>query len=216
MVLVLYTSISDQHHERLMQKLHAVFSAGFKQKILKYRRWEDAQLSLLGRFLLSVGFKKLGKDFDEADIEFTEYKKPYHKDGDVQFNIAHSEEVVICTLSVREITLGIDIEKIQPVELECFRYQVTGAEWNKVQNSEDQYSAFFDYWTQKEAVIKAHGKGLYLPLPSFEVRNGVSRIGSQIFYVKELEIEENYKCHIASNKDLGVLRKEKIALSYFL
>ena len=199
-----------------MKKLPYVFSADFEQKILRYRRWEDAQLSLLGRFLLSLGFEKLGKEFDEADIEFTVYKKPYHKDGAVQFNIAHSARVVVCALSAREPNLGIDIEKIQPIDLRNFRDQMSQLEWNEVNKSPDQYSAFYSYWTQKEAAIKAHGAGLYLPLRSFEVINGKTLIGSQTFYVKDVEIEENYQCHIASSESLGIVRKEKIELSCFL
>ncbi|GAA0894224.1 hypothetical protein GCM10009122_39040 [Fulvivirga kasyanovii] len=199
-----------------MRKLPYVFSADFEKRILSYRRWEDAQLSLLGRFLLSLGFKKLGKDFYEANIEFTAYKKPYYKDGDIQFNLSHSAEVVVCALTAGEFNLGIDIEKIQPIDFENFRCQMTDKEWFKVSKSPDQCSAFYTYWTQKEAAIKAHGDGLHLPLSSFEVIEGRTLIGSQNFYVKEVEIEESYECHIASNKSLGILRKEKIELSYFL
>ncbi|MFP3581721.1 4'-phosphopantetheinyl transferase superfamily protein, partial [Arthrobacter sp. SIMBA_036] len=74
-------------------------------------------------------------------------------------------------------------------------------EFDKVHFSKDHVRSFFKYWTEKEAVIKAHGKGLLIPLQSFEIFQNQAVIENEKFYLKEIFIHEEYQCCIAANKD---------------
>ena len=140
-------------------------------------------------------------DYSPNDILYTKYKKPYFEDNSIKFNISHSEKIVICALS-DELDIGIDIEFKSNIKISDFKTQMTEKEWNKITISNDKTEAFFDYWTQKESVIKAHGNGLTIPLKSFEILDISTEINGEIFFLKEIDIDANYKCHISSTKEI--------------
>ncbi|MGX5687212.1 4'-phosphopantetheinyl transferase superfamily protein [Chryseobacterium cucumeris] len=79
---------------------------------------------------------------------------------------------------------------------------MTVNEFNKIQNSEDIIKSFFMYWTEKESVIKANGKGLLIPLQSFEVFQCQTLIENEKYYLKEIFIHQEYQCCVASNNNI--------------
>lgn len=195
MTQILYSYISEKNHEYLLKELLPEFSIDFRNRILKYRRWQDAQLSLLGRMLLSDAFKKLGKQFKEENLKYGPYNKPYFEDEKVRFNISHSGNIVVCILS-EVCEVGIDIESIDSINIDDFKFQMTNLEIQRIIYSDNIKHAFFEYWTQKEAVLKACGKGLSIPLKSFEV-NDSATINNETYYLREIKLDNNYKCHSA-------------------
>jgi len=79
---------------------------------------------------------------------------------------------------------------------------MTENEWSKITSSNNISIAFYDYWTQKEAVLKAHGSGITIPLNSFENKNYATCINKRDFILKELKIDENYICYLAFNNNI--------------
>ncbi|WP_075341753.1 4'-phosphopantetheinyl transferase family protein [Tenacibaculum agarivorans] len=197
MVYIYYAYIDEKNHRNLIQNSLTKFSKKYQQKILKYRRWQDAQLSLLGRLLLLNGMKDLNSELEVFELEYTEYNKPFFSNLDLKFNISHSGNIVLCAIS-KSYDLGVDIELIKDVEIEIFKDQMTIYEWKKIEKNNYPEIAFYEYWTQKEAIIKAHGKGLSIPLKSFEVKDNKTQIDNDVFYVSNITIEEGYTCNIAS------------------
>ncbi len=214
MTLVFYSYISKSLHPRLLNYL-SFFSKEFQSKIMKYKKWEDAQLSLLGRLLLKEGLENYyGCLYDDTEIDYMTHSKPYFKSKKIHFNISHSGNIAICAIS-KEYDVGIDIEIIKDVEIEYFKSHMTDFEWNKVIASGDlKIDAFYKYWTQKESVIKANSKGLYIPLKSFEVKNNRTRIGNERYVIEELKIDDNYKCSLAfkENNLLCPNNRDKVKL----
>ncbi len=88
---------------------------------------------------------------------------------DLRFNISHTDGLIACAVTIgREV--GVDVEQtgrhlthdvagrfFAPKEVRDLRTLPEG----------DQQRVFFDYWTLKEAYIKARGFGLALPLKDF-------------------------------------------------
>ncbi|PIF30208.1 4'-phosphopantetheinyl transferase [Flavobacterium sp. 9] len=204
MTQILYSYICERNHNYLLTNYLDGFSDDFQKKILAYRRWQDSQLSLLGRLLLRHGLHQTSKNFVEEDLSYTLYSKPFLNNTTTKFNISHSGEIVVCVLSDRN-DVGIDIEIIQDINIEGFESQMTNREWDNLSLNEDSKIAFFDYWTQKEAVIKANGKGLSIPLKSFEVTNNYAKIENDDFFVKEIFLDEKYKCHLAFKDKIDVM-----------
>lgn len=196
MTYIYYAYVDKENQKFLFENSILSFPADFVERILRYRRWEDFQLTLLGRLLLKFGLKKLDIHYEEENIQYSDYKKPYLKDTNVEFNISHSGKIVVCTIShINEI--GIDIEKIDNIDIKDFRTQMLNSEWEKVINAKSQKDAFFEYWTQKEAVIKANGKGLSISLKSFEIINNKTKIEDDFFFLKEICLDTKYKCYVA-------------------
>ncbi|HLG80785.1 MAG TPA: 4'-phosphopantetheinyl transferase superfamily protein [Bradyrhizobium sp.] len=88
----------------------------------------------------------------------------------VHFSLSHTEGCVACVISARE-AVGVDVE--------CMDRR--GSLWDTAQHvfaateiaalrglpTGEFLDRFFDYWTLKEAYIKARGLGLRLPLDQF-------------------------------------------------
>jgi 4'-phosphopantetheinyl transferase len=199
MIGVYYTYLSASCQARFFDLHLPTFPKAFQDRVRRFKRWQDAQATLLGRILLERGIKEeYGIDQVSDRISYNGFQKPYLVDTEIDFNISHSEEIVICVIAPRKC-IGIDIEKIRVIETTDFKSQMSENEWAKVTKSKDRYAAFFSYWTQKEAVIKACGKGLNVPLLSFEILDGRSFVENQYWYIREVEIDENFTCHLAAN-----------------
>lgn len=93
--------------------------------------------------------------------------KPYAVGLDIHFNASHSGNFAVCAVSERSV--GIDIERIRPVNLaaakRCFNDDelvflfghVPQPEEFKRCNQSDILIRFFRVWTAKEALIKRAG-----------------------------------------------------------
>ena len=209
MIYIYYSYLSEENHESLLKNDLPKFSADYQEKIKRYRRWQDAQLSLLGRILLFKGIEEIYKQKPhDKVIQHTKYNKPYFDDDLIQFNISHSGGIVVCALS-DEHEIGIDIEIVTDIEIDDFKFQMTEKEWDKIIISSNKKDSFFDYWTQKEAVIKAHGHGLTIPLKSFEILDNTTKIKGEKFFLKEIKIDKKYKCYISLKTDISEISLKK-------
>lgn len=93
--------------------------------------------------------------------------KPYAVGLNVHFNASHSGDFAVCAVSEKPV--GIDIEKIRPVNLcvakRCFQKDdliflfghIPRPEEFKMCNQSDILKRFFSLWTAKEALIKREG-----------------------------------------------------------
>jgi len=90
----------------------------------------------------------------------------------LNFNLSHSGSMVLYAIT-RHIGIGVDVERVRSnVEYEEIAkrfFSVNEAALLCTVPTEMKLEAFYSCWTRKEAYIKAHGKGLSLPLDSFDV-----------------------------------------------
>lgn len=106
---------------------------------------------------------------------------------DIRFNLTHSGSLLLIAIAMgRE--LGVDLEQIQPTIVndrlikEVFSEQEQVVFYSVTKSM--QVPLFFDWWTRKEAYLKARGVGLSIPLthvrvfPTLDV--GVSTSGCGI------------------------------------
>lgn len=88
----------------------------------------------------------------------------------LRFNLSHSQGAIVCALAW-ERELGVDVEYIDRrsggPQLARRFFAPREVDDLLALPSHEQRRAFFDYWTLKEAYIKARGKGLAIPLDKF-------------------------------------------------
>ncbi|MFB3787162.1 MAG: 4'-phosphopantetheinyl transferase superfamily protein [bacterium] len=156
----LYTLLSPDERERAARFRFArdrdsyIVARGRLRHILSgYLDWNPNQI----RFTYSPA----GKPALDKDLE----------PGGIQFNLAHSYRRVVYSIT-RNRRVGVDLE---------YRYARTAqtvvegyfAPGEKVRyerlSPEARETAFFVWWTRKEAFLKALGMGLSIPLDQFEV-----------------------------------------------
>ena len=91
----------------------------------------------------------------------------------VHFSLSHSGDRAVLAVSERH-EMGIDIERVRPLDhLDLARryfHPNEVAAIEGVRPTEEQLLAFFRTWTLKEAIVKAIGRGLSIPLDTFEVQ----------------------------------------------
>lgn len=177
-----------------------------QDKIRRFRRWQDAQSSLLGKVMIrSIICDLLG--MDNASITFlqNEFGKPYLKDGiGFNYNISHSGEWVLCAIDDRPI--GIDIEHIKTAHMDIAERFFSTLEYEnlKQEDRKHQQAYFYDLWTLKESYIKADGRGLSMPLDSFSCvkKDGRWYIeGESPYYLHQYTIDPDYKLSVCAMHD---------------
>jgi 4'-phosphopantetheinyl transferase len=91
----------------------------------------------------------------------------------VAFNVAHSKDTILIALS-RNGPVGVDVEYFdRPTDImDVAKHNFTETETSSLEAIADpktRHRTFYRYWTRKEAVLKADGRGLIASLASFDV-----------------------------------------------
>lgn len=143
-----------------------------KQKqVSRYKNEMDKKRTIAGEMLARRMISKYCKVVPE-DIYFETgcYGKPNAKHFNVEFNISHSEEMVVCAINDKPV--GIDVEMIRPIGTNILRKlcmdidlkYISGSDMAsiKIPNNFDdqQLHRFYEVWTAKEAYFKCIGTGI--------------------------------------------------------
>lgn len=114
----------------------------------------------------------LGMDPRRLQFAANPYGKPSLKDTGLhlRFNMSHSEDLMLLAVCLHT-EIGIDVEAVRPVPewQDIAKSHFSDDEYRSVMAESHHLDAFFRCWTRKEAVIKAMGMGLSMPLNSFTV-----------------------------------------------
>ena len=145
-----------------------------QQEAGRYVHIEDAARHLAGRALARRMLRAVfGQDI-AAEFARSPYGKPFCPGVSADFSISHSGNMVWVALC-RCASVGIDVEQMRPlpdaVELTSQLHPQEQKDLLSLPPAELQ-TAFYRCWTRKEAIIKAVGMGLSMPLQSFSVRTG--------------------------------------------
>ncbi|MBL6446017.1 4'-phosphopantetheinyl transferase superfamily protein [Fulvivirga sp. 29W222] len=166
----------------------------------RYLRWQNRHAHLLGRLLLVEALKAYGIESNIWNsIKYNEYKRPYLTLNEYDFNISHSGDFVTCAIG-KNIRLGIDIEENRKVNLKHFRNIMTLGQWDEINSASAPLKVFYKYWTIKESVIKADGRGFYIPLDELEVEQNSVQFEDKLWFVKEIEFANGYSASLATDQ----------------
>ncbi|MEM0578407.1 4'-phosphopantetheinyl transferase family protein [Flavobacterium polysaccharolyticum] len=170
----------------------------FRQEVLRYRREDDRYNCLFGKLMVCMGSHILGNHSFQFDkIIKDNYGKPYVVDSNLNFNISHSGNTVVCVFSKQDI--GIDIEEINEIDYSLFENVFSSSEFAEI--NEKGLDKFYEFWTKKESVIKAIGKGMSIPLAEIEIDKGYVAYANSIWHTKSFKIGNKY-CSITAKRDL--------------
>jgi 4'-phosphopantetheinyl transferase len=211
MNVIYYLDISAHTWDQLKNNL-AILPACEKKKILSMRKETDRCLMLSGKILLLHILKEY--EYWEKDMLpeflFNNYGKPYIQNMKGYFNISHSGNIAVCGYS--NGILGVDIEKIQPCNLEDFELVLTNEEYSSLASG--TLNDFYRLWTQKEAIIKAIGKGFYMNPVEIDLSKNIRKTyfeilkDKKIWYIYNCDDICGYSLTIASQyPDIPVIKK---------
>lgn len=154
-------------------------------------------------------------------FKYTSYGKPYLPDAfnfiQLQFNLAHSHDIAIYAFTLKH-AIGIDIEKIQAQYTPAIAKRYFTAKENA--DLADlplvkRANGFYNIWSRKEAIIKAIGKGLSIPLCRFSVSldrtSEAIELEHKTWQLIELKIDPNYQSALATDQSI-----ESQPLAFFI
>ena len=140
-----------------------------------YRQDADKRRFLTGRVLAkTVAAERLGLAVDAVRFDATcadcgkPHGRPRVPDADLTLSISHSGEL-IGVAATPSVPVGLDVETAsRRAEDSLIEYALSPVEVKSLEGltAAERAAAFFVYWTRKEAVMKATGKGLKIPLQS--------------------------------------------------
>ena len=145
----------------------------------RFVRARDRDAFVLARALVRTQLSRYGPTAP-ADWRFVTntHQCPFVVDAQagsppLQFNLSHTDGLVAVAI-VRGHRIGVDVEAVTRPVLEAVperHFAPDEVRDLRALPAAEQPQAFFDYWTLKEAYIKARGMGLALPLDAVRVRS---------------------------------------------
>lgn len=171
-----------------------------REEIFQYRKNDDRLRLLAGKLLLLKAIHKLG--FNQQIIE--QYApdamgKP-QLPGFLPFNITHSGHVVACAIMQGDGLIGIDCEKVRPIDVIKFTKQFSPPEMQWILSAPNPQVRFFDAWTMKEAVMKADGRGMRISLHSIRLHQTYATIDDRegVWHLYKIPTPASHPSHICS------------------
>lgn len=157
-----HLALNRLHCYTLLDSAERSYAAGMQNERLReqYIQGHGLLRLLLGCYL----------HVPPASLNFarTERGKPFAVDfPELHFNLSHSDSKWLLAVTSQAL-VGVDIEIIKPrTQLaglvgRCFSTEEQ-AYWQSLPET-DQLAVFFDFWTRKEAFVKAVGQGIALGL----------------------------------------------------
>ena len=193
-----------------VEQLQQLLSPDECEKTSRFHFKHHRRRYIVGRGLLrSILSKYLDTDPRSIEFNYSRRGKPSLKHqpthGKLFFNLSHSHELALYAIAPHPL-VGIDIEHIRsmPSMDDMARRYFFSNEYHKINamDADDKSRAFFNYWTCKEAYVKATGAGLagleeveVLMDPSGEVSLQIvkgSRPDRQDWFVQQIQLNNGY------------------------
>lgn len=184
------------------EKNQSIMSLEEIEKSGRYHFFDDRMRYSAGKIITRL---LLMQYLQEEKINFftSRLGKPYHKEIagklNVDFNISHSGQIVIAAFS-KNMEIGVDVQEI----IKCPEYLEIAKNFFTIEeaaNIEKEYDIkiFYQYWSAKEAYLKALGLGLNKGMDFFSVIDDVIKEHGKVKYDwKLIPITiKNYAAYVA-------------------
>jgi 4'-phosphopantetheinyl transferase len=200
---------SEQEHSYLL-----LLNADEQKRAARFRFPEHRRRFIIARAVLRqilCFYTKIAPD--KIEFSYNEHDKPalvLPADKTLQFNLSHSADLAVYAIA-RQL-VGIDVEQIQSrYELGLPERFFSAQECEHLQQvpEHERVIAFYRLWARKEAIIKASGKGLSIPLSNFSVSAYDDRekivLGHEVWYLQPLTLDPAFAAALASQQDIDKL-----------
>jgi 4'-phosphopantetheinyl transferase len=191
----------------LSERYSTLLSPSEQAHASRFRHGQAREHFTVGRACLKILLgNALAVDSRSITIETGPNGKPETRllDGDnIFFNVAHSKNTILIALS-RQGLVGVDVEYLDRLTdmMEVARSNFTEGEiasLTAIAELGARNRAFYRYWTRKEAVAKADGRGLLLSLSSFDISHDSTSLHpvrlsessdgeGKLFFVSDLDL----------------------------
>lgn len=176
------------------------------QRAGKYLRWQDAHAFVGGRLLLRHAAREWPQPL--PPLQETHFHRPYLP-GLPDFNLSHSDATVALAWSTSG-AVGLDVEQLRPMDIHEARQVFSEEEWGQIVAARHPLATFYHFWTLKEAVMKADGRGFHLSPRDIQLLPHAARVGEKHWFTRPLLLHSPWVAHIATECPLRRLDIESI------
>ena len=149
-------------------KLSAIVSPLEQQKISRYRSDKAKHTALITRSFIRLLLSKYENIAPQAwKFEISELGKPEVSNAStpLRFNLSHNNEIIICAICLNK-DIGCDIENLsRKISVDAIAKRFFSPSEHVLISKDNE--RFFEYWTLKEAFVKATGLGISQGLDTF-------------------------------------------------
>ncbi|HOL71550.1 MAG TPA: 4'-phosphopantetheinyl transferase superfamily protein [Bryobacteraceae bacterium] len=167
----LWWAFPDRIHDpELLERQFATLSAEERERQRRFVSERDRKRYLVSHALVRHALSQYASvPPREWQFELNPYGRPSIREPaawrSLQFNLSHTEGRAVVAVAW-EMDIGVDVESTAP---ERDLAEIAERYFSPIEIAQlrKKPEAFFDFWTLKEAYIKARGMGLSIPLDSF-------------------------------------------------
>lgn len=212
MPLCYWTKIPTEKKQQ--KQVLALLPPELRSRLNGFQDIGEQQLSACGQVLLRQVLSGYSLSWTLENLLLDAYQRPYFGDG-FDFNIAHSGEIAICAATTSG-RVGVDIEKVQEVDVDEFKDFFTPQEWEQITGGRNELNNFYRFWTRKESLLKAIGKGIYVDLSWIDVCKDVVEVKGQVYHLTELYVADGYKACIAVTEKQEIKCEERAVVDFLM
>ncbi|MEW7010017.1 4'-phosphopantetheinyl transferase family protein [Lentilitoribacter sp. EG35] len=171
-----FTWVSDVRHSSVLANYTHLLSTEEKDRYYRFHHIDDRLRFLATRALVRTSLSRYSP-IEPKEWIFTSdiYGRPkisssHPIERSISFNISHTRELVALAITTdRRIGIDVEADTGQVAPLDIADYHFAPSEINELNalHIEERPHRFFEYWTLKEAYVKARGIGLSIPLNQF-------------------------------------------------
>ena len=148
-------SVSDDFYESKISFL----SEQRKVKVDRLRNNLNRNASCSVYLLLRLALSEIYNIDVAVDFAFGINGKPYLKDYPyIFFSLSHSHNIAAC--AVAGVEIGVDVQKIKPVDEKVAKRVLSEDEYIQFLHSPSPDEYFCEIWTKKESFLKKSGDGI--------------------------------------------------------
>jgi 4'-phosphopantetheinyl transferase len=158
---------------------------------------------------------------ERIQISASEDGKPFLPGNIIQFNLSHSNDLMVCGIT-SGTRIGVDIQHLYQMENfeQVMAKILTPSEMDLMHDTpeNEKQELFFSIWTAKEAYLKALGTGLRTKVNAIQIcwdqMNGAifqidDPADDRDWFIQEIEIESGYKSFlVVEGKEIQVERRD--------
>ena len=159
--------------------LERTLSPDERERVGKFRFEKDRLRHLCARAILrNILSRYMQVTPHQVSFDTNAFGKPFlSTEGwkNLQFNLSHSDNLAVIAVALNR-TIGVDVELVRLISdaesIAQHHFTLQEREFIAGALEADRQRAFYMCWTRKEAYVKAVGKGLSIPLDSFNTTLG--------------------------------------------
>lgn len=149
-----------------------ILSADELVRARRFRRDADQRRFVLGRHALRcILAHHAGIPAANICFAYGTAGKPAAPDLEIEFNVSHAHDLML--VAVSDLPVGVDVEYTTAIHelMDVARDHFSRDEMRQLNAlpMNERIAVFYRIWTRKEALVKAVGDGLLMPLDAFSV-----------------------------------------------